>query len=127
MGSISRNNLRVGTKTFNKLHLIIISAIINLIMLFSEIFKEFYFPTHYSLPAIYLFFGLEGHNALVPWIWTAIAMNLLGTLTLTINPGRNNPTVMLPACVLLFIGIWIEKGIGLIIPGLFRSLLFYNH
>lgn len=113
---------KFGTKTFNKLRLIIvISAIINLIMLFSEIFKEFYFPTHHSLSATYLFFGLEGHNALVPWIWTAIAMNLAGTLTLAINPGRNNPVVMLPACVLLFVGIWIEKGIGLIVPGLVPS------
>ena len=51
-------------------------------MLFSEIFKEFYLPTHHSLPAIFLYFGLDGHNALVPWIWTAIIMNVLATLTL---------------------------------------------
>ena len=37
--------------------------------------------THHSLPAIYLYFGLDGHSALVPWIWTAISLNLLGTLT----------------------------------------------
>jgi molybdopterin-containing oxidoreductase family membrane subunit len=29
---------------------------------------------------MYLYFGLDGHNALVPWIWTAIAVNVLGTL-----------------------------------------------
>jgi Ni/Fe-hydrogenase subunit HybB-like protein len=113
---------KIEKTTFNKLRLIIvISAVINLIMLFSEVFKEFYFPTHHSLSAVYLFFGLNGYNALVPWIWTAIGMNLLGTLTLAINPGRNNPKVMLPACVLLFIGIWIEKGMGLIVPGLVPS------
>jgi molybdopterin-containing oxidoreductase family membrane subunit len=113
---------KIESKTFNKLRLIIvIAAIINLIMLFSEIFKEFYFPTHHSLSAVYLFFGLEGHNALVPWIWTAISMNVIGTLLLAINPGRKNPILMLPACVLLFIGIWIEKGIGLIVPGLVPS------
>jgi molybdopterin-containing oxidoreductase family membrane subunit len=115
-------SFKIENKTFNKLRLIIvIAAIINLIMLFSEIFKEFYFPTHHSLSAVYLFFGLEGHNALVPWIWTAISMNVVGTLLLAINPGRKNPILMLPACVLLFIGIWIEKGIGLIIPGLVPS------
>ena len=48
-------------------------------------------------------------------------MNLLATLTLAFNPGKNNPKVLLPACVLLFIGIWIEKGIGLIVPGLVPS------
>jgi len=57
-------------------------------MLFSEIFNEFYLPTHYSLPAIYLYFGLKGHTALVPWIWTAIGINLIGTLTMAFNPGN---------------------------------------
>lgn len=120
----SATTFKIGQETFRKLRLIIvISAIINLIMLFSEVFKEFYLPTHHSLPAIYLYFGLDGHNALVPWIWTAISLNLLGTLTLIWNPGKNNPKVLLPACILLFIGIWIEKGMGLIVPGMVPSPL----
>jgi molybdopterin-containing oxidoreductase family membrane subunit len=115
---------KIDTRVFNKLRVIIVvAAIINLIMLFSEIFKEFYLPTHHSLPAIYLYFGLEGHNALVPWIWSAIGMNIIGTLTLAFNPGRTNPFVLLPACVLLFVGVWVEKGMGLIIPGLVPSPL----
>jgi len=113
---------KIDPQIFNKLRrIIVVSSIINLIMLFSEIFKEFYLPTHHSLPAVYLYFGLKGHNALVPWIWTAIGMNLLSTLTLAFNPGRNNPKVLFPACILLFLGIWIEKGIGLIVPGLVPS------
>ncbi len=113
---------KIDDQVFNKLRrIIVISAIINLIMLFSEIFKEFYLPTHHSLPAIYLYFGLDGHNSLVPWIWSAIAMNILGTLTLAFNPGKNNPLVLFPACIILFIGIWIEKGMGLIVPGLVPS------
>ena len=115
---------KIEAQVFNKLRrIIVVSAIINLIMLFSEIFKEFYLPTHHSLPAVFLYFGLDGHNSLVPWIWTAISMNLLGTLTLAVNPGRNNPKVLFPACILLFFGIWIEKGIGLIVPGLVPSPL----
>ena len=115
---------KIEDQTINKLRIIIVvSAIINLIMLFSEIFKEFYLPTHHSLPAIYLYFGLKGHNALVPWIWSGIGMNLLSTLTLIWNPGKNNPKVLVPACILLFIGIWIEKGMGLIVPGLVPSPL----
>ena len=113
---------KIETQIFNKLRrIIVVSAIINLIMLFSEVFKEFYLPTHHSLPAIYLYFGLKGHNSLVPWIWTAISINILGTLTLAFNPGRNNPKVLFPACILLFFGIWIEKGMGLIVPGLVPS------
>ena len=120
----SNTPFRVEDQVFNKIRRISsVSAIINLIMLFSEVFKEFYLPTHHSEPAIYLFFGLEGHNDLVPWIWTGIAMNVIGTLTLVINPGKNNPKLLVPACALLFLGIWIEKGIGTIIPGLVPSPL----
>ncbi len=115
---------KIEKKIFNKLRrIIVVASIINLVMLFSEIFKEFYAPTHHSLPAIYLFFGLEGHDSLVPWIWSAIGMNLVGTLTLAFNPGKNNPKVLFPASVLLFLGIWMDKGIGLIVPGLIPSPL----
>ena len=48
-------------------------------------------------------------------------MNVIGTLTLAFNPGRNKPINLVPACILLFLGIWIEKGIGLIVPGLVPS------
>src|SRR5210317_506487 len=118
----STTSFKVEDQVFNKIRRIsVVAAIINLIMLFSEVFKEFYLPTHHSMPAIYLYFGLKGHNALVPWIWTAISMNVIGTLTLAFNPGKNNPKVLVPACILLFLGIWIEKGIGLIVPGLVPS------
>jgi len=118
----STTAFKIDDRIFNKIRrIVVIAAIINLIMLFSEVFKEFYLPTHHSQPAIYLYFGLQGHTALVPWIWTAIVMNVLGTLTLAVNPGRNNPRVLVPACILLFLGIWIEKGIGLIVPGLVPS------
>jgi len=50
-------------------------------------------------------------------------MNLFGTMTLVFNPGQNNPKVLLLACILLFLGVWIEKGIGLIVPGLVPSPL----
>ena len=118
----STTSFKIEDRIFNKIRRIsVVSAIINLIMLFSEVFKEFYLPTHHSLPAIYLYFGLDGHNALVPWIWTAIAMNVLGTLTMAFNPGKNNPKFLVPACIFLFLGFWIEKGIGLIVPGLVPS------
>jgi Ni/Fe-hydrogenase subunit HybB-like protein len=118
----SATDYKIDNKIFNKLRIIIVSAaVINLLMLFSEIFKEFYFPTHHSQSAIYLFFGLEGHNSLVPWIWSAIVLNLTGTVALAINPFKEKPVSLLPALLLLITGIWIEKGIGLIVPGLVPS------
>jgi len=118
----SATDYKIENKIFNKLRIIIVSAaIINLLMLFSEVFKEFYFPTHHSQSAMYLFFGLDGHTSLVPWIWTAISINVLGTIILAINPFKEKQIFLMPALVLLIVGIWIEKGIGLIVPGLVPS------
>ncbi|UTW63923.1 polysulfide reductase NrfD [bacterium SCSIO 12741] len=104
--------------TLRKISMIVtVAAQINLVMLGSELFKEFYAPTHHSLSAQYLFFGLEGHESLVPWVWTGIALNLVATLMLTIRMFRQNFKMLSLACAMLFVGIWIEKGLGLIIPG----------
>jgi molybdopterin-containing oxidoreductase family membrane subunit len=112
----------IDKKIFQKLKRIIVAAaIINLIMLFSEVFKEFYTFTHHSLSAQYLFFGLEGHDSLVPWIWTAISLNIFGTLMFAFDPTKGKSGYLLVAATCLFSGIWIEKGFGLIIPGFVPS------
>lgn len=94
-----------------------VAAQVNLIMLVSELFKEFYSPTHHSTSAIYLFFGMDGHNDLVPWIWTGICLNVIATIILTLHFLRDDFKYLTLACVFLFLGVWIEKGMGLIIPG----------
>ncbi len=104
--------------TIGKIAMVVtVAAQINLVMLGSEIFKEFYAPTHHSQSAVYLFFGLDGHTGLIPWIWTAIIMNVVATAVLTIHRLRKNLSLLYIACGTLFIAIWIEKGMGLIIPG----------
>jgi Ni/Fe-hydrogenase subunit HybB-like protein len=114
----------VKDATFGKLAIITTAAAqINLLMLGSELFYKFYTPTHHGINAKYLFFGLDGHNALVPWVWTAIGLNILATAVLTIHPLRRNMRWLLPAAFVLFIAIWIEKGIGLVIPGFVPSPL----
>jgi molybdopterin-containing oxidoreductase family membrane subunit len=100
-----------------------VAAQINLVMLLSELFYKFYSPTHHGINARYLFFGLDGHSALVPWIWTAIAANILATGALMIHPLRHQTRWLIPACILLFVSIWIEKGIGLVVPGFIPSPL----
>ena len=114
----------ISEGAFAKLALITtVAAQINIVMLISEIFYKFYSPTHHGINARYLFFGLDGHHSLVPWIWTAIVMNVAATITLMIHPLRRNPKWLIPACAVLFVGIWIEKGLGLVIPGFIPSPL----
>jgi len=109
---------------FTKLALIVtVAAQVNLVMLGSELFYKFYWPTHHGINARYLFLGLDGHHALVPWIWTGVGLGVVATLALMIHPIRRNPRFLIPACAALFVGIWIEKGIGLVIPGFVPSPL----
>ncbi|HMA44610.1 MAG TPA: NrfD/PsrC family molybdoenzyme membrane anchor subunit, partial [Gemmatimonadales bacterium] len=114
----------IADGAFAKLALITtVAAQINLVMLLSELFYEFYWPTHHGISAHYLFFGLGGHRALVPWIRTAIALNVLATVGLMIHPVRRTPRWLMLACGTLFIAVWIEKGLGLVIPGFIPSPL----
>ncbi|HEU5184341.1 MAG TPA: NrfD/PsrC family molybdoenzyme membrane anchor subunit, partial [Gemmatimonadaceae bacterium] len=125
LGLIRRETkYEISEGAFSKLALITtVAAQINLVMLGSELFYKFYSPTHHGINARYLFFGLDGHNALVPWIWTAIALNTLATIALMIHPIRHNHRWLMVACAVLFIGIWVEKGIGLVVPGFVPSPL----
>jgi len=114
----SSTAFKIEDKTIKKIAMIVtVAAQINLIMLVSELFKEFYAPTHHSESAYYLFFGLHGKDALLPWIWTAIPLNVLATVMLTFGKLRNNLKVLYFCCFILFVAIWIEKGFGLIVPG----------
>lgn len=92
-----------------------VSMIINVFLLINEMFKELYSGAH-AASAHYLFFGLDGHHALVPWIWTAITFNLIAMFIL-ILPLSKSLKWLDVACVLAIIGIWIEKGMGLVVPG----------
>ncbi len=92
-----------------------IALSINMFLLGSEAFTEFYTDSAHVASAKYLFLGLHGRSALVPWIWTAIALNTIA-LVLLYLPISRRPRVLQAACVMLIVGIWIEKGMGLIVP-----------
>jgi Ni/Fe-hydrogenase subunit HybB-like protein len=114
----------IGKEAISKLAMIAtVAAQANLVMILSEVFKEFYFPTHHSLSAQYLFFGLHGHDALVTWIRTSIFLNVGATIALTIHPVRHNPRYLVIASLVLFFAIWMDKGMGLVIPGFIPSPL----
>lgn len=109
---------RVASKVIETLAVVMtVTLQINLFLLAVEMFTEFYSQTKHSGSIQYLFFGLKGFSALVPWIWTSIVLNLSAVLILTIHPLRRNRRLLNVACVLTIIGIWMEKGMGLVIPG----------
>ncbi|MFO0935852.1 MAG: NrfD/PsrC family molybdoenzyme membrane anchor subunit [Gemmataceae bacterium] len=100
-----------------------VAAAVNLLMLMSELFTLFYTGGGHLASAKYLFFGEHGKHALVPWIWSAIMMNVVGTVLFFTPAALQRGHTRIVACVFCVIGIWIEKGMGLIIPGFIPSTL----
>jgi len=99
-----------------------VAMIINFFLLGCEVFTEFYADTAHLASSRYLYFGLHGRHALVPWIWTAIAFNLVATILLVL-PASRALRFLNTACVLAIVGIWIEKGMGLIVPAFIPTQL----
>lgn len=100
-----------------------VTILINLLMVASEVFVEFYTGGSHSGAAKYLYFGLHGHQELVAWIWVSIGFTLAATVLLLRPNVTRHPRLLNLACFLAFAGIWIEKGMGMIVPAFIPSTL----
>ena len=116
---VDRNTaLKVQSSVIGLMALITaVSLQISLFLLGAEIFTDFYFRTEEVVAATYLYLGLNGANKLVPWIWSAIALEGVAAVILTIHSLRNRRVLLSLACVFAIVGVWIEKGMGLVVPG----------
>ncbi len=109
---------RVSQLVFDYLRRIMsYTVIMNLFLLGCEVFKEFYTQSLHVASARYLFFGLEGHAMLRPYIWSAIGMEVTTAIILLTFATHQSWRLLLVGCGMTIVGIWIEKGMGLIIPG----------
>jgi len=99
------------------LYVLRIAMPINLFLVGCEIFQEFYTGSLHSASAYYLYFGLHGHAMLPAFIWTALTFNVTATTIFLVPKLRQNPKLMYIGCGLTVVGIWTEKGMGLIFPG----------
>jgi molybdopterin-containing oxidoreductase family membrane subunit len=90
---------------------------ISLFFVGAELFTDFYNETTHAASIRYLFLGLEGLSGLRAWIWAALLLNLVAVAILMVNPLRRRTATLNLACALALVGIWIEKGMGLVVPG----------
>jgi len=83
-----------------------------------EIFTVFYgqIPGHMH-HLTYLFVGLEGHNSIARWMTVSALTAVAALVVLVIPRARNNEAVLALACVGVFLSLWIEKGLGLVVTG----------
>ncbi len=102
------------------------AIIANLFFFLCEVFVVYYsnIPGH-KAHLQYLLFGYHGYNALVPWMWTGLILMLTGAIFLIIPRLRNNKTLLPITCAMIFIGAWIDKGLGMISGGFVPSPLHH--
>jgi molybdopterin-containing oxidoreductase family membrane subunit len=91
---------------------------LNLFLHGAEAFKEYYSNTEHLLYTRYWYSGLGEHRTLVPYAWTAVGLNLAAFALFIVPAARRNPVILNIGCLATYAGVYIEKGMGLIIPGL---------
>ncbi len=91
---------------------------VNLFLLGAEVFKEYYSATDHLLYTQYLWSGIGQHRALVPFAWLALACSAVAFLLFLVPRTRRNYLTLDVGCVLIWAGVYIEKGMGLVIPGM---------
>lgn len=125
-------NFDAGKVAINKITTIIMYAVmINAFFVLVEFFVGYYsqIPGHiYALQ--YLFFGLEKngvvYNNLVPFMWTFAIFCVVGFSLLAYGKIKDKMTDGLVAagCALIFIGLYLDKGLGFVLGGLVVTPLY---
>ena len=114
-----------GVKAIQALAKIVAYALAaSIFFVLMELFTAFYskIPEH-AQHFSYLFVGLEGHTKLVAWMWTSAMLAFAALFILTISRIRRKDGWLVIACVFVFVSLWIEKGLGLVITGFIPSPL----
>jgi Ni/Fe-hydrogenase subunit HybB-like protein len=102
---------------------------LNLFLFGAEIFREYYSDTHHLIHTQYLFSGVHGHRALVPFAWASLACSVVAFLLFLFPATRRNLVTLNIGCLLIYTGVYIEKGMALVIPGMTPDTLgeFYEY
>ncbi len=90
----------------------------NLFLEGAELFKELYSNSEHVVFTKYLYAGLHGHRAVVPFAWLALFCNIAAFVLFLIPATRKRWLTLNLGCLLIYAGVYIEKGMGLVIPGM---------
>jgi [DsrC]-trisulfide reductase subunit P len=100
------------------------AIIINVFFVLLEVFTVFYSGIEEHMQHFkYLYVGLDGKSALVPFMWVS-AILAITAIVLLVNPKtRQREGILIFSCIAVFISLWIEKGLGLVVTGYIPSPL----
>ena len=90
---------------------------INLFFFGAEVFKEIYSNTEHLVHLKYLFVGVGDNKDIVFYGWASLIISIIAFLLFLIPKTRKNVVTLNIGAVLIWFGVYIEKGIALLIPG----------
>ncbi|MCP4216645.1 MAG: polysulfide reductase NrfD [bacterium] len=123
-------NFRIKDEAIWKIaELMAYAMFINLFFFFSEFFKEMYSDTEHIVHFKYLFQGLGEHNDIVVYAWASLVMSVIAFVLFLVPKTRTNIITLNIGALLIYFGVYIEKGIALLIPGFTPDVLgqIYNY
>ncbi len=114
-----------GWEAIQKMALIVTYAMLaNIFFILMEVFTTFYsdIPEHMA-HFKYLYWGLDGHHELVPYMWASTILAVFSALVL-VNPKlRAQRSWLRWACLAVVASVWLEKGLGMVVTGFVPSPL----
>ena len=114
-----------GREPVRKLSVIVAYAIVvHALLVLVELFTVFCsgIPEHRE-PYTVLYTGIPGHRALAVWMWASAALGLAALVLLLVPRLRNREGFLAAACGLVFLSLWVDKGMGMIVGGFMPSPL----
>ncbi len=96
---------------------------LNLFLLGAEVFKEYYSGTEHLRYTQYYWEGIGAQRTLVPYAWFALSCNLVAFFLFLVPRTRRDFVTLNAGCVAVWAGVYVEKGLGLVIPGFTPSTL----
>ncbi len=108
-----------GKEAIRKLATIVAYALaINIFFVLVEVFTALYSDMpHHKHHIEYLFVGLHGHNALVPWVWTGQILGICSLFLLLFPAVRKKELLLGIICIAVIAAVWIEKGMAMVVTG----------
>lgn len=99
------------------------ALIANVFFMACEVFVVFYsqIPEHMA----HFKYLYAGDGVLVPWMWASVVLMLAGIVMMLVPSLRRNEKLLPLTCIVIFVGTWIDKGMGLISGGFVPSPLHH--
>lgn len=121
------SNFEVGKEPIQKLAIIATYAmLLNVFFVLLELFTALYSGIPHHIDHFrFLYFGLEGNYSLVPFMWISTILGIISVLFLLIPSIRKNESLLVWACVMVFLSIWLDKGLGMVVAGFTPNPLGY--